>query len=142
MPTDGIEPGTTTEVVAAVAPLHPELEDARWLSRRWTDGADAAAIAAELGCDVVAARLALIRHGYEMPRGRQRSTIRDRTAADLDPRLTDGHWLRQRYTVEGATVAALAAELACSEVDVRNALVAADVRERRPRRKGPDLGFE
>ena len=115
-------------------PLHPELEDPRWLARRWTAGADAEAIAAEVGCDPVAARLALIRHGYMLPNGRRRSSIRDRTAADLDRRLTDPDWLRRRYAEEGATVAAIAAELACTEVDVRNALVAADVRERRPRR--------
>jgi hypothetical protein len=115
-------------------PLHPELEDPRWLARRWTAGADAEAIAAELDCDPVAARLALIRHGYMLPKGRRRSTIRDRTAADLDERLADADWLRHRYTVEGATVRAIADELDCTEVDVRNALVAADVRQRRPRK--------
>ena len=118
-----------------VGPVHPELDDPRWLSRRWTDGADAAAIAAELGCDPVAARLALVRFGYLMPKGRQRSTMRDRTAADLDARLSDADWLRRRYLAEGATVRAIADELGCSEVDVRNALVAADVRERRARRE-------
>lgn len=115
--------------------LHPELEDPAWLSRRWTDGADAEAIAAELRCDPVAARLALVRFGYLMPKGRQRSTMRDRTAADLDPRLSDADWLRRRYLTEGATVRAIADELGCTEVDVRNALVAADVRERRARRE-------
>ena len=119
--------------------MHPELDDLRWLRRRWNAGDDAEAIAERLGCDVVAARLALVgagllRYNTEPPKRRGGSHIRDRSAGDLDPRLTDADFLRRRYLAEGATVRAIADELGCTEVDVRNALVASDVRERRPRR--------
>ena len=59
----------------------------------------------------IAARLALIRHGYLMPKIRRRSTLRDRRSAELDPRLADADWLRLRYLEEGSTARAIADEL-------------------------------
>jgi transposase-like protein len=86
-----------------------ELDDAEWLRARHVDRAmTAPAIADELGVAALTVRRALQRHGVPL-----RPYVPPR--ADIDPA-----WLRQRFEVDLAPIAVIAAEAGVSPTTIRS----------------------
>lgn len=102
----------------------PLLHDADFIKGRFEAGVTAANLAEEIGCSEVSLYRAIKRLGIELKTDHAAVKRRmwEKKRTEENPKLNDEQWLRNRHSVEGASLAQMASELNCSTTSIVSAL--------------------